>query len=263
MRVHVGQGRWGNVYSETRNGTMVAVKRVDAKNEVAKRCAMNEIGILKSLHHEHIIDILESSCSDDVVEMVLEWGCDDLFVIRNSFHLTSNDIQHIFVQIASALNYLHESFVVHRDIKLENVMLKNGSVKLIDFGLAHAFRCEKNRLVMSACGSKAYVAPEVFSAPQPFDAYAADVWSLGILLFCLLMNHFPFEDADSARFKKVESLQRMGIRPAKACMHLYGKKADDYMCTSEQEAIDSMLAVAADKRKQMTDIVRMTYCAVV
>ena len=96
-------------------------------------------------------------------------------------------------QLASAVNHLHACGVVHRDIKLENIMISHcNQLKLGDFGLSEIRPA--GTLVTTASGSKHYVAPEVWCVTKlgGCDGRAADVWSIGICIFTMLTGNFPF-----------------------------------------------------------------------
>ena len=113
----------------------------------------------------------------------------------------------IFRGIAAGLAHCHSCGVVHRDLKIENVLLTNDGVKLIDFGLSHAHSLDSdgswaNEQLLDICGSHGYIAPEVVLSREPgsgYDSYAADVWSLGVCLVAMLGGFLPFA-ADQRRF---------------------------------------------------------------
>lgn len=94
--------------------------------------------------------------------------------------------------IASALDYCHHNSIVHRDLKIENVLINDdGEVKLIDFGLSNLFF--RDELLKTFCGSLYFAAPELLNA-QPYVGPEIDVWSLGVVLYVLVCGKVPFED---------------------------------------------------------------------
>lgn len=90
------------------------------------------------------------------------------------------------------MKYLHrERLIAHRDIKLANVLLGSGGViKLADFGLSNFYSQELKEL-KSSCGSPCYSAPEVIQR-DPYDPLAADIWSLGVVLYAMIEGSLPF-----------------------------------------------------------------------
>lgn len=110
--------------------------------------------------------------------------------------LTEDEARHVFYQVLSAISYAHNQHICHRDLKLENLLLKDNSlqqVKIADFGLSDFYR--PGAMVKSNCGTLSFLAPEVFhgtaNAGPPLD-----VWAMGVILFALLCGRLPFEGPD-------------------------------------------------------------------
>ncbi|KAM6985183.1 ribosomal protein S6 kinase-related protein [Aplochiton taeniatus] len=101
----------------------------------------------------------------------------------------SEDVLRVFgAELGSALGFLHDFGIIHRDVKMENILLTdNGHLRLADFGLSR--RLERGGRAFTICGTIQYMAPEVLSG-GPYS-HAADWWSLGILLFSLVTGKFP------------------------------------------------------------------------
>lgn len=105
-------------------------------------------------------------------------------------------VQNIFIKLTNTVNYLHENNIVHLDLSLENIMLNDKqnrisdpSIKIIDFGLAKYFgQNATNFNLIEKCGKNAYMAPEVYDDNKYYDGRKADIWSLGIILFIMLIG---------------------------------------------------------------------------
>ncbi|KAG3111699.1 hypothetical protein PI124_g9093 [Phytophthora idaei] len=111
----------------------------------------------------------------------------------------------LFAQIAKGLNFLHAIGVAHRDLSLENVLLKNGHVKICDFGLS----ANANQFSSDLVGKFYYMAPEVTQGAV-YDPKGADVWSLGVLLFIMLTGSPLFAD-ENARAPTFRVLNKYGV----------------------------------------------------
>lgn len=105
--------------------------------------------------------------------------------------MSEREARHIFRQIVLAIHYCHSNLIVHRDVKVENVLLDyNGQVKLADFGFSSFFK--PGELLDVYCGSPPYCAPELYLAKQ-YDGPKVDIWSLGVVLYVLVCGQLPFE----------------------------------------------------------------------
>src|SRR6195952_4983462 len=104
-------------------------------------------------------------------------------------------VQKIFTQLVGSVSYVHMKSCVHRDLKLENVLLdKNENVKLVDFGFTREYEGKASYL-QTFCGTICYSAPEMLKG-EKYAGEKVDVWSLGIILYALLCGELPFDDGD-------------------------------------------------------------------
>ena len=213
----LGSGSFGSVY-EAKNalfGNTVAMKVIkkDKENELDEQEIRNEIDILKKLSHPNIVKIYEFFISENHYYIITEFCKEgELFsYIKNKY--SERQLAVLFYQVFSGLWYLHENKIIHRDIKLENIMISgkendNSSgeelfwVKIIDFGTATIF--EKNKKEKDVVGSSYYIAPEVLK--QNYNE-KCDTWSVGVILYMTLVGRAPFDGKDDEEIiKKINSV---------------------------------------------------------
>ncbi|OCT83404.1 NUAK family SNF1-like kinase 1 [Xenopus laevis] len=195
----LGRGTYGKVKraTEKATGKMVAVKSIQKdtiKDELDKVHLQREIEITALLEHEHIIQVFEVFESRDKIIIVMEYASNgELYdFINNKNQISENDARRFFRQIVSAVHYCHKKGIVHRDIKLENILLdENLNVKLADFGLSNHF--QKNQVLETYCGSPLYASPEIVKG-LPYQGPEVDCWALGVLLYALVYGVMPFEN---------------------------------------------------------------------
>ena len=202
----LGSGSFGCVYEakNTTFGNKVAMKVIkkDKENELDELEIRNEINILKQLSHPNIVKIYEFYISENHYYIITEFCKEgELFsYIKNKY--SERQLAVLFYQVFSGLWYLHENKILHRDIKLENIMIdgkeKDKSTgeelfwaKIIDFGTAKLF--EKNKKEKDVVGSSYYIAPEVLK--QNYNE-KCDTWSVGVILYMTLVGRAPFDGKD-------------------------------------------------------------------
>ena len=111
--------------------------------------------------------------------------------------MAENDVQRVFTQLVGAVSFVHNKGCVHRDLKLENILLdKHGNVKLVDFGFTREYAGSTSYL-QTWCGTICYSAPEMIKG-EKYAGEKVDVWSLGIILYALLVGELPFDDDDES-----------------------------------------------------------------
>lgn len=109
--------------------------------------------------------------------------------------LPPEKVQKIFAQLVGAVSYVHNLSCVHRDLKLENILLdKNENVKLCDFGFTREYE-GKSSYLQTFCGTVAYSAPEMLKG-EKYAGEKVDIWSLGVILYALLCGELPFDEDD-------------------------------------------------------------------
>ncbi|KAI5259491.1 Pkinase-domain-containing protein [Aureobasidium subglaciale] len=197
---------------------LVAVKIVEhgpaggADEERIEVSLKREVDILKSVSHPSIVQLKALEYTNERALLVLSY-CPggDLFELASEHRniLRPDMVQRMFAELVSAVRYLHKNYIVHRDIKLENVLvvpaynalsqLENPQshpyplICLTDLGLSRRIPAPPaSPLLTTRCGSEDYAAPEILLG-QPYDGRSTDGWALGVLLYALMEARLPFD----------------------------------------------------------------------
>lgn len=166
-------------------------ERADRSKEIR---TAREAAIVSLVSHPYICGMR------DVVRTTYHWymlfeyvnGGQMLDYIISHGKLKEKQARKFARQIASALDYCHRNSIVHRDLKIENILIsKTGDIKIIDFGLSNLF--SPRSLLKTFCGSLYFAAPELLQARQ-YTGPEVDVWSFGIVLYVLVCGKVPFDD---------------------------------------------------------------------
>ncbi|XP_012692812.2 NUAK family SNF1-like kinase 1 [Clupea harengus] len=197
----LGRGTYGKVKKaiERHSGREVAIKSIrkeKIKDEQDMVHIRREIEIMSCLRHPHIISIYEVFENKDKIVIVMEYASKgELYdYISERRRLNERETRHFFRQIVSAVHYCHKNGVVHRDLKLENVLLdENCNIKIADFGLSNLYH--KDKLLQTFCGSPLYASPEIVNG-RPYRGPEVDSWALGVLLYTLVYGTMPFDGGD-------------------------------------------------------------------
>ncbi|KAI7879550.1 kinase-like domain-containing protein [Mucor mucedo] len=192
----LGSGAFAKVYrfkSRDKYHAAKIVSKESLRPENIKKKLFAEINIHRVLKHEYIVNF--ESCFEDKLNiyLVLELCSNGTLsgMLRNRKILTEDEVRYYMGQILSALRYMSDNRILHRDLKLGNVLLdENMDCKLGDFGLAALLidGADRRRTI---CGTPHYIAPEILFNKQGHD-HRADMWSAGVLMFNLLYGKHPF-----------------------------------------------------------------------
>jgi serine/threonine protein kinase len=193
----IGQGAFAKVYDAERLETKTrhAVKVIP---KLMMKATQTEIDLVSSFNHPSLLKFHEV-LSDDKYDYLITEFLPNGTLLRHLNHrttFTESDARLLFKDILEGLCYLHEiAGVAHLDLKLENVMIdSNSHARIIDFGLARPVNSlGKTNL---KCGSHPYCSPEMLSGQ--IVTSKTDIWSLGVLLYGLVVGHFPFCAADES-----------------------------------------------------------------
>jgi serine/threonine protein kinase len=170
---------------------------------VLKSAKKDDSNLAREIHHHrqfihpHIARLYEVIVTETLVWLVLEY-CpgDELYNhLLKTGAMEPEKVQKIFTQLVGAVSYVHQKSCVHRDLKLENILLdKHGNVKLVDFGFTREYEGKTNYL-QTWCGTVCYSAPEMLRG-EKYAGEKVDVWSLGIILYALLCGELPYDEED-------------------------------------------------------------------
>ncbi len=142
----------------------------------------------------HQYDVIET---DKYIGIVLEYASGgELFDhILAHRYLKEKDASRLFAQLISGVAYCHAKKIVHRDLKLENLLLdRNRNVIITDFGFANRFEHKADDLMQTSCGSPCYAAPELVISEGMYVGSAVDIWSCGVILYAMLAGYLPYDD---------------------------------------------------------------------
>ena len=214
-----------------------------------KSCVFKEIQILRKLNHKNIAKLIEVISTEKQILIVQELiegiSLREYYnnEIRNqkgiSIHKESI-FKKIFYQIFSAMDYIHKKNIAHRDIKLENILLKsNYEIKIIDFGFG-MLNPEK-KLQKFFCGTPNYMPPEI-AEKKPYVGQLADMWSLGVLVYKIFCADFPFKGKDEKELYK-------SIKSGKFS---YAKYTPEYA----KKIIGSLIVLDPNKRISCEDVLK-------
>lgn len=183
-------------------GERVAVKVIDKTklDEVSRAHLFKEVRCMKLVQHPNVVRLYEVIDTQTKLYLVQELGDGgDMYeyIMNHEQGLSEDRARHYFQQIVLAIDYCHKLHIVHRDLKLENVIFfKSLDVaKLTDFGFSNKFT--PGHKLDTSCGSLAYSAPEVLLGDS-YEAPAVDIWSLGVILFMLVCGRAPFYEVNDS-----------------------------------------------------------------
>jgi len=223
----------------------VILKKIN-KQQVDAHLIRNEVTASKLLCHPNIVRTKTHFEDAQSSYLVLEY-CEgtDLFgfMEERDFGLVPEQVlKHIFKQTVEAVHYFHNKGVAHLDLKLENVLIdKNNRVKVIDFGLCE-INVNQTTIITRMCGSTDYICPEIL-ASTPFNGFEADIWALGVMLYCMVFGELPFSFKERCR-----ALRRFQPHPSVKF------PANRQSASSLQDLLLKMLSVDPLKRPSVDQV---------
>jgi len=214
LKEKIGSGGFAVVYSaeETPGSNIVAVKCLtklrltDPKN---KNKLVSEIEIHKALRHPNIVEFKAVFQDTNYVYIILEY-CPHGSVLehfRKNNPYTEEYISKVLFQILTGVDYLHKKLIIHRDIKLQNLLLdENNGIKIADFGLSAKLETIDDKR-NTICGTPGYLPPEIVEKSAQGHSISVDIWAIGVCAFLMLTGKHPFNASDKKiTFKNISEV---------------------------------------------------------
>ncbi|XP_068118119.1 myosin light chain kinase 2, skeletal/cardiac muscle [Hyperolius riggenbachi] len=196
MEEILGGGRFGEVHicTEKATGMQLVAKVLKVTSEKDKEMALNEINVMNELDHRNLIQMFDAIETPEEIFLLLEYmGGGELFerIIDDAYQLMEVDAMVFVRQICEGIFYMHQMYVLHLDLKPENIVCVSPishMVKIIDFGLARRYK-PQNKLKVSF-GTPEFLSPEVIN----FDhvSFPTDMWSVGVITYMMVSGLSPF-----------------------------------------------------------------------
>lgn len=278
----LGSGAFSRVLlceANTAKPLLAAVKFVafgESKKSQIRRAVECEVRMLQSISHRSIIGIYGVNIADTHATMLMDYvrGGTMLDLLRDARQRVRHTLLfNMFAQVTAAIAFLHDNSIVHRDVKLENILVSiapqelvrlqdgmlsrltvpYGLVVLCDFGLSR-YIDPTAPLLETRCGSEEYAAPEILMGME-YDGRATDSWALGVVLYAMFHGYLPFD---------AEATSPKSSRRRKSAMgHLIARiewswddEVDNGDVGREAKRITSLLLTRASKRKWASDLVK-------
>ena len=241
----IGRGAFGkvNIGLNILTGRIVAIKSFNKQNllnEKAKKKILYETNLMRGLYHPSVTKILETFETDKYMLIIMEYisGGNLQNFVKKRRKLCEKTARILYRQLIQGIKYIHSKGIVHRDIKLENILLDlNNIVKICDFGVGKL--TQKGQKLSDQCGTPVYMAPEIIKG-DGYEGFPVDVWSSGIALYIMLSGNIPFNR------DKIHDLQS-------AILNLPYKKIDD-ISDNANNLLEHILEKDPNKRYTPDDI---------
>ncbi|PRP74346.1 putative protein kinase [Planoprotostelium fungivorum] len=165
-----------------------------------------EIRIHKSLEHPNIVGF-HDYFEDENFHYILLEKCERQTVshlLQEKKRMAESEVKFYTKQIIEAVGYMHDRFILHRDLKPGNLLLQGSQIKIADFGLSTKLR-HADELRREKCGTPNYMAPEVLDKERG-HSFKADIWSIGVIMYTMLVGTPPFQtDKLETTYQKIQS----------------------------------------------------------
>jgi serine/threonine protein kinase len=196
----LGLGAFGKVYKakDKKTNRYVAIKELDKARFRDSEKYLNEPKIMKELVSENIVGLIDTLDTEEQYYIIMELcliNLDDFIKMRQS-GLSDEEVKEVLIQLNKAFSLMHKKDIIHRDLKLSNILISLDKVnkpvfKLSDFGLSKALEHQYTKdLQLSLVGTPTTMAPEVLKGENMNRK--SDIWSLGVLIYYMINREYPF-----------------------------------------------------------------------
>eukprot|EP01060_Flectonema_neradi_P016098 TRINITY_DN2269_c0_g1_i3.p1 TRINITY_DN2269_c0_g1~~TRINITY_DN2269_c0_g1_i3.p1 ORF type:complete len:294 (+),score=78.62 TRINITY_DN2269_c0_g1_i3:53-934(+) len=195
----LGEGTYGVVYKakDLEKGTTVALKKIklDTEDEGMPSTALREISVLKALHHENIVNLVDVVSTSTKLLLVFEFCDSDLKQMMNSTRspVKGRKLKSFMYQLLKGLSFCHGHRIIHRDLKPQNLLIIGDKLKIADFGLARAFQMPLPAYTHEVV-TLWYRAPEILLGEKRYST-VVDTWSCGAIM-AEMSNRSPLFPGD-------------------------------------------------------------------
>ncbi|KAI8993517.1 kinase-like domain-containing protein [Pilobolus umbonatus] len=249
----LGTGAFARVVKVTdNNGNHYAAKvisKLSMSDDKLQTKVLSEINIHRTLEHEYILKFINCFEDNRNIYMILEL-CENQTLgelIKRRSVLTEDEVRYYMSQIFSALRYTSDNRVLHRDLKLGNVLLDSElNCKIADFGLAALLLDDEDRR-KTICGTPHYIAPEILFDKGGHDQ-RVDMWSAGIVMYTLLFGRHPFHHTEAKQLYHQVKRNKMGE------INLYADTDDCNVSIEAKRLISALLVNDPNIRLTVVDV---------
>lgn len=245
----LGQGNFAKVYygrnlATNESVAIKVIKKDKLKKERLIEQIKREVSVMRLVRHPNIVELKEVMATKGKIFLVMEYvKGGELFKKVEKGKLKEDVARKYFQQLISAVDFCHSRGVTHRDLKPENLLLdENEELKVSDFGLsALPEQRRADGMLITPCGTPAYVAPEVLKK-KGYDGSKADIWSCGVILYALVCGYLPFQG---------ENVMRIYRKAFKAQYEF-----PDWVPEGAKNLISNLLVADPEKRFSIADIMK-------
>jgi len=203
-----------------------------------------EIKIHRELKHPNIVRYFVNFQDEERIYILMEYCKNQTLMelVNRRKRLSEPETQYYMLQIIGGVRYLHDTNVIHRDLKLGNILLDaDMHCKIADFGLATKLQTPQQRKT-TICGTPNYIAPEVLDGKKGGHSFEADIWSMGVIMYTLLLGIPPFQTGRvNTTYKKIKASS-------------YEYPSNISITSYAKGLIDNMLQRYAESRPTILDI---------